>query len=403
MSLGDGNKVPSIPRYGERSLADLLPALLKTPHPDPPPQKGAREKSLSKEVLELGPATRMCLLLVDGLGSESLRAHREIAPFMNSIAREPLTAGFPATTVASISSIATGLPPGQHGLVGYTMALPGQSRAFNALTWALYGIGPRVSLLETFVPELAQPEETMLEHAVAAGMRVTRIGPPIHEGSGLTRAVWRAGRFRAGETLDGVIAQALDGLKPADSFVYAYHPKLDTAGHVYGVASQEWRDELGSIDRSLTAFAERLPKDAVLVITGDHGMVDLAADQRLDVADHPELKHGVRLIAGEARARYLHTMPGAEADVLATWRGRLGDRMWVWSREEAIATGAFGPVVTQAARDRIGDVVAAARVAVGVVERGVDPAQARLVGHHGSFTGAEQLVPLLLYRSDRKG
>ena len=353
----------------------------------------------SRGPLEIEPAARMCLLLVDGLGWELLRANPEVAPFMNSIAEEPLTAGFPATTVASISSIATGLPPGQHGLIGYTMALPGQSRAFNALTWALYGIGPRVSLLETFVPEVAQPEETMVERAVAAGTRVTRIGPPVHEGSGLTRAVWRAGGFRGAETLDGVIAQTLDALKPAGSFVYAYHPQLDTAGHVHGVASQEWRDELGSIDRSLMAFAERLPKDTLLVITGDHGMVDLAADQRLDVADHPDLKKGVRLLAGEARARYVYTAPGAEADVLATWRGRLGDPMWVWSREEAIATGAFGPLVTQAARERIGDVVAAAREAVGVVERDVDPAQARLVGHHGSFTVAEQLVPLLLYRS----
>ena len=94
----------------------------------------------------------MCLLLVDGLGSELLRANRVVAPFLNSLAKEPMTAGFPATTAASISSLGTGLPPGQHGLVGYTMAIAGQSRAFNALTWSLYGIGPRVSLLDSFVP-----------------------------------------------------------------------------------------------------------------------------------------------------------------------------------------------------------------------------------------------------------
>ncbi|MEO6797065.1 MAG: alkaline phosphatase family protein [Candidatus Dormibacter sp.] len=232
--------------------------------------------------LGIEPAKRVCLLLIDGLGWELLRANRETAPFMYSLAQEPLTAGFPATTVASISSLATGLPPGQHGLVGYTMALPGQSRAFNLLTWSLYGIGPRVSLVEQFVPERAQPEITMTERLVASGVRVTRIGPPIHDGSGLTRAVWRGGEFRAGDTLDGVIGQSVDALKPKPSFVYAYHPKLDTAGHIYGVASQEWRDELRSIDRSLTEMAERLPGGCLLVVTGDHGMVDLAPDQRLD-------------------------------------------------------------------------------------------------------------------------
>jgi hypothetical protein len=339
------------------------------------------------------------LLLVDGLGSELLRANRDVAPFLNSLAKEPLTAGFPATTVASISSIATGMPPGEHGLVGYTMAIPGQSRAFNALTWSLYGIGPRVSLLNEFVPERVQIATTMTERAVANGIRVIRIGPRIHDGSGLTRAVWRGGEFRSAETLEAVIAQAVEGLKPSPSFVYAYHSTLDAAGHIYGVASQEWRDELGSIDRSVQAFTERLPADSLLVITGDHGMVDLAPDQRLDVADVPELRAGVRLLAGEARARYIYTEAGAESDVLDAWTATLGDRMWIWSRDEAIATGAFGPVVTPDARERIGNIVAAAHASIGIVEREVDPAQARLVGHHGSFTAAEQLVPLLVYRS----
>jgi hypothetical protein len=360
---------------------------------------GALGQSVSVNLLGLEPARRICLLLIDGLGSELLRANREAAPFMNSLAREPLTAGFPATTAASISSLATGLPPGEHGLVGYTMGIPGQSRAFNALTWSLYGIGPRVGLLDQLVPEQFQPNVTMVERAADAGIRVTRIGPAVHDGSGLSRAVWPAGQFRAAETLDGVIAQALDALTPVPSLVYAYHSKLDAAGHVHGVASQQWHDELVAVDTGVRSFAERLPSDSVLVITGDHGMVDLATDERIDLAEHPELRAGVRLLAGEARARYVYTEPGADGDVLATWREKLGDRMWIWSREEAIATGAFGPVVTPKARERIGDVVAAAYGPVGIVERAVDPAQARLLGHHGSFTPAEQLVPFLVYRA----
>jgi hypothetical protein len=91
-------------------------------------------------------------------------------------------------------------------------------------------------------------------------------------------------------------------------------------------------------------------------------------------------------------------VPGATDDVLAAWRAKLGDRMWVWGREEAIATGIFGPRVTARARERMGAVVAAAYGRVGIVERNVDPAQARLNGHHGSLTAAEQFVPLLTYR-----
>src|SRR5439155_4379213 len=111
----------------------------------------------------LEPAARVALVLVDGLGWELLQANRRSAPFLNSIAQEPLTAGFPATTAASLSSLATGLPPGEHGLVGYTMALPGYDRALNTLTWALYGLGTRVELLGELVPESFQPIPTLAQ------------------------------------------------------------------------------------------------------------------------------------------------------------------------------------------------------------------------------------------------
>ena len=132
---------------------------------------------------------------------------------------------------------------------------------------------------------------------------------------------------------------------------------------------------------------------------GQRGAGEVLLALQEGLADHPELASGVRLLAGEARARYVRTVAGATADVLTTWRSVIGDRMWIWGREEAIATGIFGPRVTERARERIGDVVAAAYARVGIVQRDVDPAQARLNGHHGSLTPAEQLVPLLRYRT----
>src|SRR5213593_146619 len=141
-----GSPAPPVPRYGTRSLAELVPSLLSS-----------LGLAGFANALALEPAARVCLLLVDGLGWELLQANQPAAPFLNSIAGEPLTAGFPATTAASLCSLAIGLPPGEHGLVGYTMALPGYDRAFNTLTWSLYGVGPRVELVEELVPESFQP------------------------------------------------------------------------------------------------------------------------------------------------------------------------------------------------------------------------------------------------------
>jgi hypothetical protein len=378
---------PPLPRYGVRSLGELLPSLLS-----------ALGMAGFANSLAIEPVSRVCLLLVDGLGWELLRQNGEAAPFLNSIAREPLTAGFPATTAASLASLATGLPPGEHGLVGYTMALPGYDRAFNTLTWSLYGLGPRVDLREAVVPEAFQPMPTLPERAAAAGVPIHYLGPSFHKGSGLSRAIGRGQRFHTAESLEAIQTAALR-LAAQPALVYGYHPRLDATGHVNGVVSQAWRDELVATDHAVRTLAEQLPGDTVLVVTGDHGMVDLRPNERLDLADHPELAAGVALLAGEPRARFIRTVPGATADVVSAWRSMLGDRMWVWTREEAIATGIFGPRVTDQARERIGDVVAAAYGRAGIVQRDIDPAQARLNGHHGSLTAAEQLVPLLVYRS----
>jgi len=379
---------PSLPRYGTRSLGELVPSLLSS--------LGVHGFA---NPLAIEPSARVCLLLVDGFGWELLRANPGAAPFLTPIAREPLTSGFPATTAASLGSLATGVPPGEHGLVGYTMALPGYDRAFNSLTWSLYGIGPRVELVTEVVPEAFQPIPTLAERAAAAGLRIHHLGPAFHEWSGLTRAIGRGERFHAADSLEAVAEGALRLLGAPRTFVFGYYPRLDAAGHVHGIASQAWKDELVAVDQAVRLMAEQLPADTLLVISGDHGMIDLRPEERLDLADHPDLAAGVRILGGEARARYVGTVPGATNDVLNAWRSKLGDRMWVWTREEAIATGIFGPRTTDRARERMGDIVTAAYGQVGIVQREVDPAQARLNGHHGSLTAAEQLVPLLVYRS----
>jgi type I phosphodiesterase/nucleotide pyrophosphatase len=379
---------PPLPRYGARSLGELLPSLLS-----------ALGLAGLANALAVEPAARACLLLVDGLGWELLRQNREAAPFLNSIAGEPLTAGFPATTATSLSSLATGLPPGEHGMVGYTMAFPGYDRAFNALTWSLYGIGPRVDLREEVVPETFQSQPTLAERAGAAGVPIHYLGPAFHKSSGLSRAIGRGQRFHPAESLEAIQVVALRLLDAQPAMVYGYYSRLDAAGHIDGVASQAWRDELVAVDHAVRILAEQLPGNTLLVVTGDHGMVDLRPNERLDLADHPDLANGVTLLAGEARARFVRTEKGATADVVSAWRSILGDRMWVWTRDEAISTGIFGPRVSDKARERIGDVVAAAFSRVGIVQRDVDPAQARLNGHHGSLTPAEQLVSFLLYRS----
>jgi len=382
---------PSVPRYGEASLAEVVPSVL-----------AAIGVPGFDNRLRMEPLPGVCLMVVDGLGWELLQEHPGDAPFLAEAATSSgraITTVFPATTSASLASLGTALPPGQHGLVGYTFAVPGHDRAMNSLQWELYGIGPYLDLRKEFPPEEFQPMPTVLERAASAGFEVTLVGPSAHAASGLTRAILRGGRYVGADALEQMVdAVATTLTRDGKRNAYAYHPFLDTFGHLRGVSSDEWREHLLSVDRAAQAIYERLPSGFGLVVTADHGMVNLGSEDRIDVADAPELMNGVRLLAGEARARHVHALAGARDDVLSVWREKMGDRMWVVPKEEAIVAGWFGPKVSEWVLPRIGDIVAAAFAPVGVFQREVDPLQATLVGHHGSMTPVEQRVTFIVVR-----
>ena len=382
---------PVVAACGVGALVDVVPSLLSS--------LGVAGFA---DQLRLSPVRAVCLLLVDGLGWQALRAHPEDAPFLTSLTgdSEPITVGFPATTATSVATLGTGLPAGQHGIVGFSFATPDGS-LINALSWRTYGERPGVDLRDRFVPEDIQPVPTTLERAAAAGVRVTLAVPHLHQGTGLTRAVLRGGDFRGVHALGDLAGAALAALAGSErAFCYAYHGDLDLLGHVYGVGSLPWRLQLNHIDRLAATIAERLPPDGRLVVTADHGMVTVPEFRRFDFDTEPALQAGVRLLGGEPRARYLYTEPGATDDVLAAWRSTIGDRAWMVTRDEAIAQGWFGPVVEDRVRARIGDIVVAARTDFAVVRSIVRSRLAPLIGHHGSLTAAEQLVPLLVFISD---
>ena len=175
-----------------------------------------------------------------------------------------------------------------------------------------------------------------------------------------------------------------------------YHGDLDNTGHVFGVGSDAWYNQLAHVDKLAEQLAGSLPSGTCMYVTADHGMVDISPEDKFDVDEAPELRSGLALLGGEPRARHLYARRGAAADLLATWREMLGDRAWVMSRDEAIKEGWIGPVDEPMAR-RNGDVVVATAGSLAVVATKAEPRESALFGMHGSLTPSEQLVPALMY------
>jgi hypothetical protein len=286
------------------------------------------------------------------------------------------------------------LPPGEHGLPGYTSWVEEVGETVGWLSWEPARGGK--DLRERLVPEVVQDRPTAFQRGQAAGIEVSVAAPARFEGSGLTRAVLRGGTYRGTVTAGDTVAQAVAGSRAGRrSLVYCYTPDLDLTGHVRGVDSDAWRLQLRLVDQLAELLAERLPAGTALHVTADHGMVDVPDCARVDADATPSLLEGVRALAGEPRARHVHAEPGQAAAVLARWSAELGDRMWVGTRDDAVQAGLFGPVVSAVALRRIGDVLAVSTGEVSVVRRTVEPRFSKLIGQHGALTEAELAVPLL--------
>ncbi|MEV5407394.1 nucleotide pyrophosphatase/phosphodiesterase family protein [Thermopolyspora sp. NPDC052614] len=369
---GDG-AAPLIPAYGEASLADLPGSAL------------AALGLGGTNTLNLAPARRVCVFLVDGLGERLLRAHAEVAPFLSAHLDRVITAGFPATTVTSLGTLGTGVPPGEHGMLGLRLAVPGEGRMLNCLRWTI--VGPQIE------PETWQPVPTVYQRAEAAGVRPVYVGPAMFEGTGLTRAVHRGVRYVAADSVDDRVAGVQEALRADRAYVITYYGDLDATGHFVGAGTPEWREQLAIVDAMAERIAAALPPGSALYVTADHGMVNVT--DRIDVDAIPELREGVAMVGGDARARHVYAEPGAAEAVLQIWRETLAGRGWVVSREEAVAAGWFGRAVRREWLERVGDVVAVPYGDCAVIASQQEPKEAAMVGMHGSLTAEEQYIPLV--------
>ena len=382
--------MPPAPGFGRRSIADVLTS-------------AAASLGVAgfTNTLGLPRASRVCVVLADGLGRNLLKQKSAHTPFLRSVMQAGqgevpvwLDSTFPSTTAAALASFGTGLPPGQHGMVGYDVLDPEQDKVVNML-------GNWDAKVE---PAAWQPFPTVFERA-AESVAVTTVSLPQFGNSPMTQAALRGGNFVSAVTAHARTAAAADAMDAGGpSLMYFYVNELDKAGHRYGCQSEQWEHQLEELDATVKRLNASLPAGTTILLTADHGMLDVPEQQRIDFAADPSLIDGVRHTAGEPRMVHLYLEDPEDALVrerlLGAWRARFGDRIWAFTREDALAAGLFG-TLRPAVAPRIGDIMIAARDALALYDtRRVRPAAMEVVGQHGSLTKAEREVPLLCFPAE---
>ncbi len=360
---------PVLPDYGGACLDGIMPALTgSVGRPDWAP-----------EVLD--GARAVVLLVLDGLGWCQLEDRRAWLPNLASLEGRAITSVAPSTTATALTSIATGLTPGEHGIVGYRMMVGGS--ILNSLRW----FGPTGDRRFDAPPAEIQPHPPFL------GARLPIVTPTELIGSAFSEAHLRGGEpvgWRASSSIPVLVRQLVDAGRP---LVYAYYAGVDKIAHERGLG--EFYDaELRDADRLVGDLLDILDADTALVVTADHGQVEVG-DRIIEPSR--ELLGFTSGQSGEGRMRWFHARRGADSDLLDAVTDELGSTGWVRTIDEVIAEGWFGRRVPPPVRSRLGDVVVAAREPVSYHDPD-DSGPFELICRHGSLTPDEMLVPLVAAR-----
>jgi predicted AlkP superfamily pyrophosphatase or phosphodiesterase len=328
-------------------------------------------------------ATQVVLLVVDGLGWHQLADRRHLAPTLSTFGGGPITTVAPTTTVTALTSITTGLAPGEHGMMGYRMDLG--RRAVQMLRWA----DERGDVRTHFPPSTVQPTPPFL------GASVPILSKAELEGTAFTEAHLRGGKPQGWRVASSIPVRIGELLNEGAPFVYAYYDGVDKVAHERGFGPY-YDAELGFIDSLVARIVERLTPGSVLLISADHGQVHVGENT---VTPDPGLLRHVQYQTGEGRFRWLHVRGGAINEATAIAKDLYGDQAWVVTRDQAIDDGWFGPRVTDVARKRLGDVALVPFADISFDDSG-DHGVFDLVCRHGSLTSAEMDVPLLAWRKN---
>lgn len=332
------------------------------------PSPGLRDDLAAK----IPDADSYVLVMLDGLGAHQLD-HPNAGPLAASLCGR-IDASFPTTTTVSLATLATGIPPAGHGLLGYQLWLPETGKVMATIKWTSVR-GERVAYdYDGFLPE------TTWERLAAVGAEPIALQPIHFEGSALTRVLYRGARFEGYRDMLDAASAAASLAAPPGRLVVLYVPQVDFAAHVAGQQSEMYAEAMKVAAATWERLIRRLPPGAVAVGVADHGHVDVPPERRAAIS-HAD--HKGRTFAGDARVVFVHGEGESLAEKLpAIWVPRPDMEAW------------WGPGPRHPSfEERAPDGVLVAEPGHAVLHRFSDE---RLVGQHGGLTVEELEVPLLV-------
>ena len=334
--------------------------------------------------LKLNAVSSAIVVMIDGLGYENLLHN---SGFMRNHLGENDFAhcGFPSTTTSSIASFSTGVEASEHGLFGYSIFNRSTEETVNLLS----GLD-KYSVLEYARVEPISARSSVKVHAVTL---------EEYAETGFTAATMAGARHHFAPQFEQrlELARSIANSEPG-SLVYVYIPELDKEAHRSGVGGSNWAQLFADVDRAIQMTVSKLGSSNGLLVTGDHGIVDVASSNHIFLDDYPGLTARLQNVCGDPRATYIYLNDPDEVNAAKNQLCEfLRGRALVVEPRELVDQGYWSQSLLDE-DDLIPDLVLIATDDIAIFHRQFSKATSmKMVGHHGSITETEIKVPVLRF------
>jgi hypothetical protein len=356
--------------------------------------------------------TKIVLVFVDSFGWQFWQQYHASFRTTSRVVEQgtltPISALFPSTTAASVSTLNLGVLPSAHSLYEWNVYIPAYGEVIQSLAFAPLGQGADACLRKGYDPAaMLTVRETVHQRLARRGVRSIQFAHRSY-----ARSAYNAVACAGAEVVPhGTLAEALVQLKEAllavegKALLGFYWAAIDSIAHMYGPGSAHHAAEIASFWHTFDeVMADIASPDTLYLFTADHGHVYVDAGETIYLNDRlPQLAGALSMSPtrryiypnGSPRDVFLHVRPSQRRWALVGLEKLLGDTALVMPVDEALGQGLFGPQPIHAElRRRLGDILILPRFGHFVWWREPGIMGNRYHGHHGGLTPEEVITVL---------
>lgn len=362
------------------------------------------------------------LFVVDAFGWRFLEQYKESVPLLKKLSQEgvtsKLTAQFPSTTTAELTSLHTGLNVGQSGVFEWNYYEPKLDAMISPLPFCRTGEDKERNGLRPLLREAGLRDRDILPvsefyrqlHRIDAEVlffQTEAYGP-----SGYDHSVLRYAPLCPYASVEDGLEKLLElvSIRSRGYYVF-YFGDIDSTLHKYGPGSPQVDQLVKSffalLDEKFFKPLERSGQDPLVLITADHGQIAMNPQKTIyidrvlpDIKDHIRQSRGGDLLVpgGSSRDMFLYIKPESLDLVDRRLSAALSDRARVVRTEDLVAAGYFGTKTPSAEfNSRVGNLVILPNPGESVYWWGDGRFEQKFLGHHGGLTREEMEIPLIAY------